>query len=647
MNLDIGGDGTSTHSTIPKDAYGYALHYYNGDYKAIGGTAAFADARTAPGYQPLYNGNIAASSLNIAQLGKPLLYVYGYDQLNRLKRQNAFKGLDTVNNIWHPIGMQAYAEKISYDANGNILTYNRHGADTTGMPVAMDSLTYAYNRDANGNITNNRLRHVTDAVPDANSYTADLKSQPTDNYQYDALGNLIKDTQAGIDTINWTVYGKIKSIVKGSSTISYNYNPSGQRISKTANGLTTYYVRDAQGNTLALYDNANNAVNWREQHLYGSNRLGIWTPNVNLANNNALAVWNTAGLKFFELTNHLGNVIETITDRRRQVAKDTSLDHYIADVATAQDYSAFGAVKEGRSFGMPSSRGFNGQERSLEVDPNGNHNTAQFWEYDARIGRRWNIDPKTAETPEQSPYAAFNGNPILYADPAGDSGIATLDKATKTITVTSIYLFYGSKSSPRLAKQSAENIEKAYNNAHGTVKIDGTIYKVKFKVRGIDLTGSKINTEKNIKRWIENEKDARVNWVRLEEKTSGGGNPNSSYTDVRNGGNTGYWNTKQMEENKGTTEPHEANHAYNGLDHPSSTSGNEDQNPSIDMTVLNFKMVKKEFLIEQDGLPVLDVTKRKVTQKNIDAIFNNNVKGDLKDSGKANVGELSNEYHSK
>jgi hypothetical protein len=38
--------------------------------------------------------------------------------------------------------------------------------------------------------------------------------------------------------------------------------------------------------------------------------------------------------------------------------------------------------------------GFNGQEKVNEIAGVGNHNTAEFWEYDTRLGRRWNLDPK-------------------------------------------------------------------------------------------------------------------------------------------------------------------------------------------------------------------------------------------------------------
>lgn len=36
---------------------------------------------------------------------------------------------------------------------------------------------------------------------------------------------------------------------------------------------------------------------------------------------------------------------------------------------------------------------FNGMEKDEEITgQTGSHYTAMFWEYDARIGRRWNID---------------------------------------------------------------------------------------------------------------------------------------------------------------------------------------------------------------------------------------------------------------
>ena len=81
------------------------------------------------------------------------------------------------------------------------------------------------------------------------------------------------------------------------------------------------------------------------------------------------------------------------------------------------DYHPFGSVIPGRSFTSSNGYryGFNGMEKDDEI--NSNHYTAEYWEYDPRISRRWNIDPVVKLW--ESGYATFKNNPILYADPNG------------------------------------------------------------------------------------------------------------------------------------------------------------------------------------------------------------------------------------
>jgi hypothetical protein len=62
--------------------------------------------------------------------------------------------------------------------------------------------------------------------------------------------------------------------------------------------------------------------------------------------------------------------------------------------------------------------GFNGQEKDDEVAGAGNTNTAMYWEYDTRLGRRWNLDPKP--TIGISDYAVMGDNPIFNMDWLGD-----------------------------------------------------------------------------------------------------------------------------------------------------------------------------------------------------------------------------------
>lgn len=149
------------------------------------------------------------------------------------------------------------------------------------------------------------------------------------------------------------------------------------------------------------------------------------------------------GNKEFELTNHLGNVISTVSDRKLSVEDPDSAmytAYYAPKILTAQDYYAFGMMMPGNTYSiddtivmvvdttsdtgyirMPKEGyrfGFNGQEKDDEVYGDGNAYTALFWEYDPRLGRRWNLDPKP--TSYYSAYSCFGNNPIFFSDVFGD-----------------------------------------------------------------------------------------------------------------------------------------------------------------------------------------------------------------------------------
>jgi RHS repeat-associated protein len=75
---------------------------------------------------------------------------------------------------------------------------------------------------------------------------------------------------------------------------------------------------------------------------------------------------------------------------------------------------------EGRVFSSGTYRfGFNGQEKDDEIYGEGNTYSAEFWEYDARVGRRWNVDPKAFDAPSWSPYRTLFNNPIFWIDKLG------------------------------------------------------------------------------------------------------------------------------------------------------------------------------------------------------------------------------------
>lgn len=316
-----------------------------------------------------------------------------------------------------------YEESISYDPNGNIMGYLRNGTTQGGRPLSMDNLSYTYKPSTN------QLDHVSDAVP-ANNYSIDIDNQSTLNYTYDQIGNLSKDIAEGIDTILWTVYGKIDSIHKINGLgIKYTYDAAGNRISKQVGTASTYYVPDASGNVMSVYTKADSINSGHliqsEVHLYGSSRLGIWENEMDMEDttvllSNGIIVFKR-DKKRYELNNHLGNVMATVSDRKVQISYNAAtIDHFEANVLTAQDYYPFGMGMEGRRYGSGGYRyGFQNMEKVDEISGTGNHYVFGGYGLDVRLGRRWNTDPEISSMPSLSSYAVFKNNPIMFIDPSG------------------------------------------------------------------------------------------------------------------------------------------------------------------------------------------------------------------------------------
>ena len=137
----------------------------------------------------------------------------------------------------------------------------------------------------------------------------------------------------------------------------------------------------------------------------------------------------TLGQKFYELTNHLGNVMEVISDRK--IAKDDvgtpdgTIDYYEADIVSWSEYYPFGMELPGRNgtiAGGDYRYAFNGMETDKEVSADGNGKnsyTTQFRQYDPRLGRWKSLDPLAAQFPWQSPFCGMDNNPIALNDPSG------------------------------------------------------------------------------------------------------------------------------------------------------------------------------------------------------------------------------------
>jgi RHS repeat-associated protein len=417
-------------------------------------------------YRPLYNGNISSMGVNIGKLNQPQLYNYEYDQLNRLVSMQAYRGFS--GNSWSGITATTdHQESITYDGNGNIVSYLRNGNTSAGKPLAMDNLGYHY-KDSAGIRLNNKLRYVTDAVTAVANYTEDIDGQVADNYTYDQIGNLIKDSAEKISNIEWNVYGKIAQIWKDNSSavgdlqrIAYRYDASGNRISKTVysnqdasnyKAVHTWYVRDASGNVMATYSSEDIAAKstlatgtlgklyLNELHMYGSSRLGIWNRKVDMdvlpGSGGTAPLLGTLGIdtfnrgnKFFELANHLGNVLVTVSDRKVGQNPVSGLyTSYTADVVSASDYAPFGMQMVGRTFSAGAYRyGFNGKENDNEVKGEGNQQDYGMRIYDPRLGKFLSVDPLHNSFPDLTPYQFAGNTPIQAIDLDGGEPLGYLE----------------------------------------------------------------------------------------------------------------------------------------------------------------------------------------------------------------------------
>jgi hypothetical protein len=64
--------------------------------------------------------------------------------------------------------------------------------------------------------------------------------------------------------------------------------------------------------------------------------------------------------------------------------------------------------------------GMNGQMKDDEIYGVGNSYTAEYWQYDSRLGRRWNVDPERMVLCFESNYSVNHNSPLIFVDEEGD-----------------------------------------------------------------------------------------------------------------------------------------------------------------------------------------------------------------------------------
>jgi len=450
---DMGRDGSnappaSLHPNVARDAVSYTLGYFDGDYKQIGGTDMELGNTNTLG-NSLYNGNIRHQMLGLQGV-EAIGYVYQYDQLHRLKGAVKLQEtqLDLPGYQWNDLSQSAVSG-YNYDANGNLLLLSRN---TIGSGVPKDQFVYSYTAGTN------RLQSTFNSV-----------SFQSQNFSYDGSGNLTNQTSGSeVIDISWTPYGKVKEVVDVNrpATTLFDYDPVQNRIRKKADSEDLFYVRDATGNLMAVYElTANNEVIWKEQYLYAAQRLGHHRLNLDITTQDApyyVQLNDTISLpegnKAYELTNHLGNVLATISDRKTPVDDNNNgiRDYYTATLLQSNDYYPFGLAMSDRTAGVGVGyrMGFNGKEG----DSNGEWGSETHYDYGFRIynpsiGRFLSVDPLTRSYPMLTPYQFASNTPIAAIDLDG------LECDIKTMSWEATMV------APKLEQTNEEYVEQAFPTA--------------------------------------------------------------------------------------------------------------------------------------------------------------------------------------
>jgi RHS repeat-associated protein len=255
VNRDYAKDLNSTNF------FGFDLGYEKANNNIIGSQSYSA---------PQYNGNIEGMVWKSKGDGEKRKYDFGYDAANRILKADftqytggTFNQTAGVNyNLKMGDGTNV---STAYDANGNILQLQQWGLKLTASQQ-IDNLSYLYQTNSN------KLARVTDANNDAATKLGDFKdgtNTGTDDYTYDANGNLNLDNNKAISSIVCNHLNLPSVItVTGKGTIAYTYDAGGNKMKKvTTEGAkitTTLYLGGSvyQNDTLQFVAHEEGRVRW-------------------------------------------------------------------------------------------------------------------------------------------------------------------------------------------------------------------------------------------------------------------------------------------------------------------------------------------------------------------------------------------------
>jgi RHS repeat-associated protein len=194
----------------------------------------------------------------------------------------------------------------------------------------------------------------------------------------------------------------------------FGLNDDGDRIETLEVGAFMLYGSDRLG----TYDDTTTMLSREVNASISGGEVTTSSPsNTYAATLNPHRSQHLKGMRRYEITNHLGNVLATVSDARipHDAGTDGNIDFYTPVVKSAQDYYPFGMQMPGRNITTNKYRfGFQGQEADREIYGDNNAYAFKYRMHDARIGRFWSLDPLAKKYPQWAPYV-FSGNRVIDA----------------------------------------------------------------------------------------------------------------------------------------------------------------------------------------------------------------------------------------
>ncbi len=300
-----------------------------------------------------------------------------------------------VNTIYYSKNGVSDGKVIyTYDGMGNIVSVNENGKqhykyayDKIGRLISEKDvdknreICYTYDENGNiqtkiqnGTITNYRYKDGTDR----------LMNYGSEEFAYDNLGN---PTTYRNMPCEWEKGRQLKSITDGTNTVTFTYDEFGERISKTAGGITTNYV----------YENGKLL-----REVTGSEKIDF------VYGSDGIIGFRTGNKNYLYRKNVFGDVTEIYSDNGTLVGK--------------YSYTAFGEcivkVNEG---GIAEKNPIRYRGYYYDTETSLYYLKTRY--YDPEVGRFMTIDGIEYLDPETinglNLYAYCGNNPVMNIDPEG------------------------------------------------------------------------------------------------------------------------------------------------------------------------------------------------------------------------------------